>query len=161
MATGIKTKYVPSQAERVRVEKLTAFGLTVQQARQLLINPATEKPLSDTTFERVFKRELNIGRDAMTEKIRGNLARIASTGSSSAAVSAIKLWLTLIEGRRNPDTELTGPNGGPIQVEDVTKLTADERAAKIAGILAAAALRARNASADADLDDENSPIGGE
>lgn len=156
MAAGTKAKFEPTQAERDRVQKLTAFGMTVEQARQLVINNATGKPVSDKTFERVFRRELLIGRDATSEKIRGNLARIASSGSSPAAVSAIKLWLTLIEGRRNPDNEITGANGGPVQFEDVSKLSDDEKAAKIAAIIAGAALRMRK-----EIDVEDADTGGD
>lgn len=148
MASGLKAKYIATPDERERVEKLAAFGLTVDQSRQLVLNPSTGKPLSDKIFEREFRRELLIGRDAMGEKIRNNLARIASTGSSPQAVSAIKLYLTLIEGRRNPDNEISGPGGGPVQIEDVTKLSDDERAARVAAIIAGAAVRARRAIED-------------
>jgi hypothetical protein len=63
MASGLKAKYQPSAAERQRVQKLMAYGHTVEEARQLMINPATDKPLSDTTFLKVFRREVNTDRD--------------------------------------------------------------------------------------------------
>ena len=154
MASGLKAKYTPTQEERERVKKMAAFRLKVDEMRQLVLNPATGKPLSDKTFEREFNRELSNGRAAISFDVKQNLARIASTGSSPAAVAAIKLWLTLIEGHRNPNNEVTGANGGPIQIEDVTKLSDDERAARVAAIIAGAAIRARKAAADDEAEDD-------
>ena len=156
MASGLKAKYDPPESVRELVKFLVAWPMTAAAIRPKIINPATGKPLSMPTFRKTFAVELETSVAMCGVAVRQNLHSIATLGKGPAAVSAAKVWLEFVERiPKATKSEISGPNEAPlaIQVDDVTNLSDDERAQRVAKLIAIAAQRKRDDSEDEDAED--------
>ena len=105
-----RPQFKPTKAQRQTVEALMYCAVPIKQARECIINPETGKPLSYTTFIRVFNDEIRIAVDTGNGKVARNLFRIA-TGNGPQACDAAKYWLRCKAGWKfaNDDNQQKPP----------------------------------------------------
>lgn len=135
-----------SEETRKQVEALAAYGIPQEDMCKLILNPRTGKPIDLKTLHKHFREELDTGMTKANAKVAESLFRQAvgapaiydANGKQLRAeqppvVSAGIFWLKARAGWKERDVhELTGENGGPIEIDDARSKLAD-RLARIAG----------------------------
>jgi hypothetical protein len=135
-----KRPFVPSAADRSQVEALVAFGIPEADICRLIVNPATGKPIDCKTLRKHFRDEIDLGLTKAVAVVAGRLMN-ATKGTSATSVRAQEFFLkTRGRWRTTDNLELSGPGGGPIQSE-TSELSEEDKAAKLAAIMANAAKR--------------------
>jgi len=125
-----RPKHMVTDQTRKNVEELSAFGLTHDQISRVM-------GISDETLRRYYRPQLEVGLSRKNAEVAGNLYRIATNEEHKDSVRAAIFWLSQRGGpdwQRANRTELTGPNGAPLQVEqartiDSRNLSYDDRQA--------------------------------
>jgi len=105
--------YEPDDNDRKQVLVLVGMGLTHDQISKVM-------GLSDESLRKHFREELDTGEAKLNAKVAQNLFNIA-TSKQSGCVPAAIFWMKTRAGWREKDrVELTGADGGPIQIEAKT-----------------------------------------
>ena len=87
----------------------------------LVENSDTGKPISEPTLRSAFRKEIDTGKATADAQVARNLHKLAC-GSGSVAVSAAIWWTkTRMGWKETQKIEHSGPDGGAIQQESVTK----------------------------------------
>ena len=109
---GGRPTFTPTKEMRQMVEALSGSGMAHQKIMLLIENPSTKKAISERTFYKAFARELVMGTAKCEALMIGTINKAALNGNWNAAA----FWLKARAGWKEK-TELSGPNGGPIQAE--------------------------------------------
>jgi len=126
--------YEPDEKMRGQVKRMAGLGITHDQIAKIV-------GISDETLRKYYSEELDTGTAHANAAVAQNLFKIA-TGSDKGAVAAAIFWMkTRARWREVHHTEISGPNGAPIQTEqvktiDATALDADARDALKQALLA-------------------------
>lgn len=107
--------FVPTARDRKNVEAMAGFGMSHKEIAKLVENPRTEKPICKQTLDDEFPRELSTGSVKANSKVAEALYNKA-VGTGSQAVTACIWWTKCRMGWRGDSLELTGPEGGPLEV---------------------------------------------
>lgn len=102
-------------------------------------NQRVEQRIAELLNKAASKTEVTI--ETLAAQLDEDRALAHKIEQPGAAVSASTAKAKLF-GYMKEKHEVTGANGGPVQTEDVSVLTAEERAVRIANILAQAKKRA-------------------
>lgn len=114
-------KFQPTKEQRELVKALTGFGIPQDQICMLVENSDTGKPISEPTLRSAFRKEIDTGKATADAQVARNLHKLAC-GSGSGAVSAAIWWTkTRMGWKETQKIEHSGPDGGAIQQESVTK----------------------------------------
>jgi hypothetical protein len=136
------TVHLPTEDAKARVVERLAQGFSLGDAARCAgLNRTTvfRWRRDDPEFEARVMAALEDGLDAAEDAIRRHWRRDWRAAHATLAAKRRALFGT---GR----VEMTGPDGGPIQVSELSEV---ERAARVAALLAAAATR-RDALAEVD-----------
>ena len=107
----------PTDKDRKQVMMMSGIGLTHDQISKVM-------QISDETLRKYYREELETGEAKTTAMVAQNLFNIA-TGSGQGAVTAGIFWMKTRAGWREVNrNEITGANGGAIQVEQTQKIDA-------------------------------------
>ena len=110
---------------------MTAYGI-------LQDDIAAALKMSDDTLRKFYADEIRIGATMANAKVAKNLF-VHATGTGPGAVTAAIFWAkTRMGWRETNHTEITGKDGGPIALTDLSKLT-DEQLAALEPVLRALA----------------------
>ena len=116
--------FEPTKEDRKRVLALIGFGFTEAQVASLIFHNG--KPISERTLRKYFAPEIERGLNEVNSQVVLSLFKKA-TGDGPQAASAAMFWVKCRMGWRDVSrTEVTGPNGGPINIysdSDLAKLT--------------------------------------
>jgi hypothetical protein len=118
--------YTPTEADRNTVRIMAAIG--IKQDR--ICACVGTDGIDEKTLRKYFRREIDVAKDQMDALAGQGLARGLQNGESWAVCFYLK---TRMGWRETNRTELTGADGGPMQVETSAK---DLLAARISGIAA-------------------------
>jgi hypothetical protein len=132
--------FAPTDDHRRQVEALAAYGVPQDEICRLVVNPASGRPIDIKTLHRHFRDELDTGMTKANARVAeslfrqavGSPAQVDANGNVIRAeqqpvVSAGIFWLKARAGwSERTRHELSGPDGGPIQSMDLTKLDDDE-----------------------------------
>lgn len=110
--------FVPTDADRKLVRKLSGLGLPVQQIRMLV----REKGIAVETLLEHFRVELDEGKADTGWKIANALFNKAMKGDTTAMIWWTKTQMRWSETQK---VELTGKDGGPVETVDLSKLSTD------------------------------------
>lgn len=111
--------FEPTDEHRKHVETLAGYGLTHDQISKLIVNPQTGKPIDRNTLAKHFREELDKGIAVANAAVAQSLFRKA-IGNGPTSVTAAIFWLKARAGWVDRQTvELTGANGGPIELSSV------------------------------------------
>lgn len=110
--------FVPTDADRKLVRKLSGLGLPVQQIR-MLVRP---KGIAVDTLLDHFRVELDEGKADTGWKIANALFTKAMKGDTTAMIWWTKTQMRWSETQK---LEVTGKDGGPMQTVDLSKLSTD------------------------------------
>ncbi len=135
--------FEPTDEQRAYVEALTAFGIPQEHICEMVINNITGKPITKPTLEKYFASEIKLGLSKMISELANHLYTLGTTPGPSQFAAIQFALRTRGRWRDINNIELTGKDGGPIETADKTEYSDEERAIRIASILAAA--RARGA----------------
>ena len=124
--------YEPDDNDRKQVLVLVGMGLTHDQIAKVM-------GISDESLRKHFRDELDTGEAKLNAAVAKNLYNIA-TKQGAGSVAAAIFWMKTRAGWREKDRlELTGKDGGPIQLEaktvDVDDLEDDQLDALEAALL--------------------------
>jgi DNA-binding XRE family transcriptional regulator len=111
--------HVPTEATRQLVQLHSSVGTTQEDIAAIL-------GITRRTLFKYYKRELDLARAQANATIGGMLFNKAKNGDVTSAI----FWMKTRAGWRERQ-EVTGANGGAIQIEDVTKRDADEFTSRI------------------------------
>lgn len=99
-----RPKFEPTKEQRsLAMLALGAAGMTADQARQLIINPETGKPIGVGTFRAVFETESESAHAKTVAAVAGNLVNVAKNPNHKNCVTAAIFYLKVRAGWREPD----------------------------------------------------------
>jgi hypothetical protein len=108
-----KPRFEATDAQRELVRALLVCGVSLMNACQHVINPATGRPLNYRTFKTAFASEIAIGVDQCNAAVCSNLFRIATgNNESSATVQAAIFWMRTRGGWRYADEAMPHEEAG-------------------------------------------------
>lgn len=112
----------PTDKDRKQVTIMAGIGLTHDQIAKVV-------GVSDETLRKYYGHELETAESLMNAQVAQNLFSIA-TSKAQGCVPAAIFWMKTRAGWREIERkEITGPNGGPVQVThalDVSGLDDDQ-----------------------------------
>ena len=121
--------YEPSDADRVFVERSVSAGTTINDIADCL-------NITDDTLRKHFRYEITTAR----ARLKSDAVRVLGESLTDGSLDAAKYVLSRLAGwTETVVNEHTGPNGGPVQVMDTSKIS-DTALAEL--------MAARNAVAD-------------
>lgn len=124
---GGRPPHAPTAATRQAVEMMAAAGIPSEDVARVL---GITKP----TLRKHYRAELDTASAKANAKVAQSLFKKA-TGDGPQAVTAAIFWLkTRARWKDTTSHEISGPNGGPIQTMDLTKLS-NEQLSTLEGIL--------------------------
>ena len=107
----------PTDASRKQVEALASFGVPHDDIARIV-------GISDVTLRRHYAEVLATAAVKANSMVAQSLFTRATKGDGASSVSAAIFWLKTRGRWREHDVhEITGPNGGPIQMVDVSGLS--------------------------------------
>lgn len=120
--------------DRAQVERMAGLGLTQPQIANIC-------GFSEDTLQRHFSAELANGVGKLNSAVAANLYSIATSRDNGAVAAAIFWMKTRGRWKETNHHEVTGADGGAIEVEtkttiDASKLTPEQREALRAAALA-------------------------
>ena len=119
----------PTDASRKQVEALASFGVPRSEIAKVA-------GICLATLAKHYGDTLDIAATKANSLVAQSLFNRAVKGDGAAATSAAIFWLKVRAGWREKDVhEVTGPNGGPIQMVDVSGLS-DAQLAALQPVLA-------------------------
>jgi hypothetical protein len=110
--------FVPTDADRKLVRKLSGLGLPQNQIRMLV----REKGIGLDTLAEHFRVELEEGKADTSWKIANALYTKAMKGDTTAMIWWTKTQMRWSETQK---LEVTGAHGGPIQSVDLSKVSTE------------------------------------
>ena len=120
----------PDANSRRQVEAMAGYGIPEADIGCVL-------EIDPKTLRRHYRKELDKGHIKASAKVAENLYRKATTDGSQSVTAAI-FWLKTRAGwRETSQHEITGRDGGPVEI---TEVTPRELAKAIVAILSTAAL---------------------
>lgn len=120
--------FQPTEEQRKLVEQLAAFGIPMDQM-VFLVTDKNGKPITVKTLRKHFQDELETGELKANTKIAQCLFKQAVEGN----VTAMIFWLKTRARWREPQhVELTGKDGGPVEVKKGIYELSDDDLANIA-----------------------------
>jgi hypothetical protein len=139
-----------SDEQRKHVEALAAYGIPQEDMCKLVLNPRTGKPIDLKTLHKHFREELDSGMIRANARVAESLFRQAVgapavydahgnvvKAEQAPVVSAGIFWMKARAGWKERDVhEITGADGGPVEIDDARSKLAD-RIARLAGARAA------------------------
>ena len=130
--------FEPTYHERQQVEAMSGYGVPIEQIAVLV-----RDGIDADTLRKHFAQELIAGKAKANAQVGKTLFQKVMAGDTTAMIWWTKTQMRWKEVQQH---ELTGADGGPVQINDT------ERAARIAAIVAAAQQRAQRAAAGEDDD---------
>ena len=113
---GGRKKFTPDDKQRLTVSVMAACGMPQTEICRQIINPDTGRPIDEKTLARVFRDDLDQGKARASALVAQSLFRKA-TGEGKGAVTAAIFWLkTQAHWKESQQVEVTGQDGGPMQV---------------------------------------------
>ena len=107
----------PTDASRKQIEALASFGVPRNEIARVA-------GICLNTLSKHYGDTLDIAATKANSLVAQSLFNRAVKGDGAAATSAAIFWLKVRAGWREKDVhEVTGPNGGPIQMVDVSGLS--------------------------------------
>lgn len=149
-ASMSRRPFEPTDEQRRQVEAFAGYGLPQEEMCGLIVNPTTGRPITLKTLLKHFRAELDTGMARANARVAESLFRQA-TGAPAQydaegrqvraeqppVVAASIFWLKARAGWKERDVhELTGADGGPIEIDDARAKLAD-RISRLAGARAA------------------------
>ena len=120
---GRKT-FKPTAEQRNIVEMGSAFGLSQEQLCLLVIDPRSGKPICEQVLRAHFREEIDRGHPKALLTVGGALyGNAVKHNNVTAQIFYLKTRGKWTEAPLN--VALTGPNGGPIQVQQITSRVID------------------------------------
>ena len=124
----------PTEKDRKQVSAMAGFGLKHDQIAKII-------GISDETLRKYYSHELDVAESMMNAQIAQNLYSIANSKGPGAITAAI-FWLKTRAGwRETSRTEVTGKDGGAIEIEskviDASALSAEQRESVRQALMAA------------------------
>ena len=116
----------PTDEQRGIVKAFAAYGVQQDEiAKYIEIDPKT--------LRKHFRRELDVGSIEATSKVAQSLYKAAMSGNVGAAI----FWMKARGGwREKHDIEITGKDGGPINIASVNfKNLSDEELAQMQALM--------------------------
>lgn len=112
---GGRPSHKPTDATRKQVETLAGFGITEDDIAMSL-------EISKPTLIKHYRRELDMGHIKANSAVAQSLYKKA-TGEGASAVTAAIFWLKTRAGwKETVVNEHSGPDGGPIEMREVSDL---------------------------------------
>jgi hypothetical protein len=111
-----RPSFVPTESERKQVEALSGYGLPIEQIAVLV-----RDGIDTDTLRKHFAQELISGKAKANGQVGKTLFQKVMAGDTTAAIWWSKTQMRWKEVQQH---ELTGQNGGPIQI---VAATTDER----------------------------------
>ena len=111
----------PTDKDRRQVTIMAGIGLSQEQISKII-------GISDDTLRKHYRDELDTAEAKMTAQVAQNLFSIATSRETGAVTAAIFWMKTRAQWRETNRTEVSGPNGGPLQVQniDLSHMTDEE-----------------------------------
>ena len=105
-------EFKPTDEQRQLVSQMAIAGISRTSMSLMVRWPDSDQPISKTTLEKHFKRELTDGVINANVKVAGSLFKLAMAGN----LGAVCFWLKTRAGWREVDRlEVTGADGAPLQ----------------------------------------------
>ena len=105
----------PTDQQRKQVEALAGYGIPH-------LGMAAIMGIDRKTLEKHYRAELDVGSAKATAKVAESLYRQAVEGNTSAAI----FWMKARAGwSEKTQHEISGPNGGPVQVQKIERCIID------------------------------------
>lgn len=116
--------FVPTDEQRRQVSMFVGFGLKLPEIAQLIVDPRTQKTISERTVATKFKAELAAGKQTLIARVAASLMRKAMGDGQGAVAAAIFILKTRggENWRETSRTEITGADGGPVGIYDAADL---------------------------------------
>jgi len=129
-----RPRFAPTEAQRLLVVALHGAGLPLDEVRLNILGPGG-KPIAEGTFRRCFRRETEAAKARFGGAIAKRYFQLLHSRDEKTAIRAVEIGAKSRLGwRETSRTELTGADGGPLQV-GVAVLTAEEAGAKLLKVL--------------------------
>lgn len=129
--------FEPTAADRKYVKELSGFGVPEDDIARVIVNLQMGKPITAKTLRKHFRDELDTGLVKANAEIARALYRKAKQGDNTCMI----FWLkTRAHWKDTMTLEHTGPEGGPIEYNDVG-FTDEQRVSRIAALFEAARTR--------------------
>ena len=108
--------FQPTQRQRDDVWAAIALGVSADGLHIGVINPATQRPIDAKTFRKVFAEEIASAKVKFELELAGHAVRaLRKNKTNGMAIFFCKTRLGLRETTRH---EVTGKDGGPVEVAD-------------------------------------------
>lgn len=117
-----RVRFKPTEMDRKNVQSMAGYGIPHSEIAKLVINPGTEKPICRQTLEDEFRRELDVGATMANARVGEAMFLSATNVGGPQSVTAQIFWAKCRMGWREPQAlEVSGPGGGPVQMESAPK----------------------------------------
>ena len=124
-------KFVPTDEQREQVWAMAAIGVTQDEIALAIINPQTKRPVGRDALRDCFPDELATARASLKREIAVGL--VADMRAGKANTTRIFLSKVVCGLRETTRAELSGPDGGPIDVKNLSDEQLDALAARFSG----------------------------
>lgn len=112
--------FEPTEKQRITVAAMAACGMPQDMICSKVKNPQTGRPVDTKTLRAAFRSELKEAKSLANAMVAQNLFQHAM-GQGREAVTAAIFWMKCQAGWKEAQkVELTGADGGPIRVTDMT-----------------------------------------
>jgi hypothetical protein len=111
--------FAPTEAQRRKVKLMVGSGIREAEICNILINPQTNKPISEPTLRKAFRAEINNGQVTANSLVAASLFEQATAGRDpKARVTAAIFWLKCRAGWKETNVlEHVGNDGFPIEID--------------------------------------------
>jgi hypothetical protein len=123
-------RFEPTSEQRAVVEACTAFGIPQDQIAQLIINPHTGNPVSESVMREKFRAEIATGATKFHLKVASGAAKNATTPTPmypGGHPGSQRFILCARFGWRVKDDEGEGQAGLPAPLDGATPREVEER----------------------------------
>jgi hypothetical protein len=131
MGTSGQKPHEPTDVTRAKVSALSGYGIPQEQI-------AADIGITVPTLHKYYRAELDAGIRKANAAVVRNLHRQATKDTYHAVTAAI-WWTKTRMGWRGESLEVTGKDGGPLQVENVATQAIGELMAQLAAAKSGAA----------------------
>ena len=109
---GGRPAYRPDERTRRQVETMCGFGIPVAEVAKVV-------GVAENTLRKYYPDEISVGAIKADAKVAEALFKKA-IGDGQGSVAAAIFWMKTRRGWRETNvTEVVGPNGGPLQTEEI------------------------------------------
>lgn len=134
--------FVPTDADRKRVQNASGLGIPNRMVAQFVINPETGRPITEKTLVKHFAKEIELGLALKSEAIAQTMGQIATDPDHPKAVTAGIFWAKCKMGWREAD-KVEAPTGPAPQV--VIQVASEEEGIRMRDRLGADSARIEEA----------------